>query len=807
LVRGLLLAVLVFAVAAPAAHAADRRVEVMVELDGPPLARAVVQSRTLTSAAKRQRLDVRSPLARTYTAGLGQEQVRIEAAIEDIPGATVRRRYRIVVNAFSVVLPESGLAALRRVDGVRRVAPVVRYRSALDRSPAQINAPALWGPEPSRGGNGIKIGILDDGVDQAHPFFNSAGFAYPQGFPKGQTAYTTPKVIVARAFAPARPAWRNAGKPFDSENSEHGTHVAGIAAGNRGVYPGAARGTISGIAPGAWIGNYKILTIPTPGLGLNGNSPEITAGIEAAVADGMDVLNLSIGEPETEPTRDIVTAALDAAADAGVVPVISAGNDFDDFGEGSVGSPGTTAKAITAGSVTTAESGRADVVSTFSSAGPTPRSLRMKPDVAAPGSNILSSVPASEGTWTRFSGTSMAAPHVSGGVALLRTRYPSWTVQQLRSALVLTARPATWNGTEAPPTRVGGGRIDLARAATPLVFASPSAVSFGLLRPSASAQAQVQLTDAGGGAGTWNVALTTGADAVRVPATVSVPGALAMSATVPAAAADGERTGWIVLSRGGETRRIPFWLGITVPTLPAPSATLTRAGVHRGSTAGRPSRVSSYRYPAGGGATLAGPEQVFRVRITRPVANFGVAIVSRGRGVTVQPRIVRAGDEGAQVGYTSLPLNLNPYMPEFRERSPASGANVPAAGSYDVVFDSPTAAGAGAFSFRFWLDDKAPPRVRLLTRSVTSNGNVVVSVTDAGSGVDPSTLHASIDGGERTGRLVRGRLRLPVGGLRPGRHTVSVQASDFQETKNDENVSAILPNTSRLTATFAVRAG
>ena len=67
LVRGLVLAVLVFAVAAPAAHAADRRVEVMVELDGPPLARAVVQSRTLTSAAKRQRLDVRSPLARTYT--------------------------------------------------------------------------------------------------------------------------------------------------------------------------------------------------------------------------------------------------------------------------------------------------------------------------------------------------------------------------------------------------------------------------------------------------------------------------------------------------------------------------------------------------------------------------------------------------------------------------------------------------------------------------------------------------------------------------------------------------------------------
>ena len=56
--------------------------------------------------------------------------------------------------------------------------------------------------------------------------------------------------------------------------------------------------------------------------------------------DGMDVINLSLGEPEIEPKRDIVVAAIDAAADAGVVPVIAAGNDCDDFGRGSVDSPG-----------------------------------------------------------------------------------------------------------------------------------------------------------------------------------------------------------------------------------------------------------------------------------------------------------------------------------------------------------------------------------------------------------------------------------------------------------------------------------
>ena len=78
---------------------------------------------------------------------------------------------------------------------------------------------------------------------------------------------------------------------------------------------------ISGVAPHAYLGNYKALTTPTPDFGLDGNSAEITAAIDAAVADGMNVINLSLGEPEVEPTRDIVVAAIDGAAAAGVVPV------------------------------------------------------------------------------------------------------------------------------------------------------------------------------------------------------------------------------------------------------------------------------------------------------------------------------------------------------------------------------------------------------------------------------------------------------------------------------------------------------
>src|SRR5205085_7870576 len=133
------------------------------------------------------------------------------------------------------------------------------------------------------------------------------------------------------------------------------------------------------------------------------------------------------------PSRDLVVAALNGAASAGVVPVVAAGNDFDDFGFGSVGSPGSAAKAITVGAAS-----KARTIASFSSSGPTPVSLELKPEVSAPGVNILSSVPASVGLWDRFSGTSMAAPHVAGGVALLRQRHPSWTVAQLKSALAST---------------------------------------------------------------------------------------------------------------------------------------------------------------------------------------------------------------------------------------------------------------------------------------------------------------------------------------------------------------------------------
>src|SRR5215210_943682 len=440
--RGLLIfSLCVLALATGSARAEMRQpppddpVEVVVSLSQKPLATTrwragrQLQSRTMVNAQ----------------AAMAQ---RIHAAL---PAARIRWRYRLVANGMAVVVPRSQLGRLTALPGVDTVYPSVRYRPQLDRSPQQIGAPALWGPGPSypNAGQGIKIGIIDEGIDQTHPFFSPAGFTMPAGFPKGQTAYTSAKVIVARAFPPAGARWKNASKPFDPELSSHGTHVAGIAAGNANTPAEGVR--ISGVAPRAYLGNYKALTIPTDAdVGLDGNSPELVAAIEAAVADGMDVINMSLGEPEIEPSRDIVVQALAAAARAGVVSVVAAGNDFADFGRGSIGSPGSAPDAITVGAVSTSRSGPDDVVGSFSSSGPTPLSLRLKPEVSAPGVSIFSAAPGD--SYATLSGTSMAAPHVAGGAALLLQRHPTWTPAQIKSALVLTGDAAYANAVKSQET-------------------------------------------------------------------------------------------------------------------------------------------------------------------------------------------------------------------------------------------------------------------------------------------------------------------------------------------------------------------
>jgi subtilisin family serine protease len=229
------------------------------------------------------------------------------------------------------------------------------YHPNLSESYKIINALGAWGGQAGRAtaGAGIKIGDIDTGIDNLHPFFNPTGFSYPPGFPKCDAAdstshtpdqdceYVSPKVIVAKVFYN-----KNNQHNFDAQAiQDHGTHTAGIAAGIydptlNAVVNGVNIDDMSGIAPGAWLGNYNVF----PGGVLDARSEDILNAVDAAVADGMDVLNLSLGG-SYHGNNDLLAIGLDNAADAGVVVAVAAGNSGP--GQGTVESPGRARKVIT----------------------------------------------------------------------------------------------------------------------------------------------------------------------------------------------------------------------------------------------------------------------------------------------------------------------------------------------------------------------------------------------------------------------------------------------------------------------------
>ncbi len=798
-------------------------------LPRPPLAVEVRRDRTLATVARRRHsLAVRAPAAVSYLRTLAAAQRTLAARLAvAVPAARIRWHYGVALDGVSVVLPSAELPSLRELPGAT-VWPTVTYHALRDttastaatpqnRGPTLIGATALWGLNLATAGQGIKIGLVDDGIDQAHPYFKPSGFSYPAGFPKGNTAYTTPKVIVARAFPSASTHWKYAARPFDPKFSFHATHVAGIAAGDYDT-PTAAQGgsLISGIAPKAYLGNYKALTVPTKDFGLDGNSPEIAKAIDQAVADGMNVINLSIGEPEVQPRRDIVVKALDNAAAAGVVPVVAAGNDFGVAGFGSIGSPANTPAAITVAASTLGGDGtHPDVAAWFSSSGPSPVSLLPKPDVTAPGVGVLSSIPPD--TFELLDGTSMATPHVSGGAALLLQRHPTWTVQQVKSALASTGdkvHPPGGSG-EVSALREGGGRINLVRADQPLLFTNPTSLGWGLVRRGFSSTKQLATADAGGGSAPWSVSIAVqsmprGAALTPLATTLVAGQALPLRLTVSRTARAGDGAGFVVLTRGSDVRRVAFWFRVEVPRLGLdPHRTLRRPGVYRGDTAGLASRVSSYRYPERGLAPrvptrLGGPEQVFRFTLRRKVANFGAVVVRRAPGVRVSPRVVAGDDENRVVGYPGIPASLNPYQ-GFSHAEPVVAAVLPDPGTYDLVFDTPTGAKPGAFAFRFWVNDTFPPSIRLLDRTTVVGRRIRFAIHDSGSGVDPFSLRARLGGKFVPFRYSDGVLSIRTAGRRAGKDLVAITASDYQETKNMEDVGPVLPNTRVLRTTVTLR--
>jgi subtilisin family serine protease len=351
---------------AVARPARGNRVRVIMELQDPPLA-AATYARGLAGLGVRQKLNFRSAFSRSYLSSLEAEQAQAIAKLHRVmPDAIVSRRYQVLVNGFAVSVPYARLPKLLDTEIASKVYPSYSYHLNLNRGPSVLGAPQFSALTGARG-DGVKVAVVDDGVDHEHPFLDPAGFSYPPGFPKGATGSTTPKVIVARGFA--GPGANSA--PLDRDNSFHATFVAGVIAGvktdveagqtgfcseaNGGCHPAVK--DVEGVAPRAYIGNYRVFNVPAPApLGgcCSANSPEIVSAFEAAVRDGMDIINFSGGGPQADPRTDILIEAVRNVSRAGVVPVISAGNDRDFFGLGTAGSPATAPDAISVGAVANA---------------------------------------------------------------------------------------------------------------------------------------------------------------------------------------------------------------------------------------------------------------------------------------------------------------------------------------------------------------------------------------------------------------------------------------------------------------------
>jgi subtilisin family serine protease len=323
--------------------------------------------------------------------------------------------------------PATGVAHVW-LDGVRKV--------SLDKSVPQIGAPTAW--KSGYTGKGVKIAVLDTGVDAPHPDLKS-------------------QVVAAKNFSAAK----NTNDAFG-----HGTHVASIAAGT-GAKSG---GKYKGVAPDAKVLNGKVLDDSG-----YGDDSGILAGMEWAAQQGADIVNLSLGGPDMPDTDPLEEAVDKLSAEKDILFAIAAGNE----GPESVGSPGSADAALTVGAVD-----KKDRLAGFSSTGPRVGDGAVKPDVTAPGvaitaaaakgSLIAQEVGESPAGYLTIDGTSMATPHVAGAAALLKQQHPDWGHAELKGALTGSSKGGAYT-----PFEQGAGRIAVDRAMRQTVIADPVSVSFG----------------------------------------------------------------------------------------------------------------------------------------------------------------------------------------------------------------------------------------------------------------------------------------------------------------------------------------
>ncbi|MFH1475422.1 MAG: S8 family serine peptidase [Chloroflexota bacterium] len=681
----------------------------LVQLKGAPLSTDVK-----TKPAPGKKIDFNAGTTKSARAQLSALRNDFKQWLRaNAPAAQVTGSWDISLNAVSVKLNGTDLATIKTSPlVVQAELQGLYYKTADDPDLGIISALEAWEAfgGSAAAGEGVKVAVVDSGIDATHPCFADDDYAAPAGFPRGQLKYTNEKVIVAKVFYNKL---NQSG--FDAEAVDsHGTHVAGTIACNFQT-PASVSGVdipydISGVAPRAFLGNYNVF----PGNVESARSEDILNALEAAYADGMDVANMSLGGGASG-IQDLLTMAVDNLDRANMVVAVSAGNEGP--GHYTVGSPGSAARALTAGASTVphfvgapltvggatygvaagdfatvtadltallavvpADSiagqastlGRAcnastpalpsltgkialisrgactfsqkisnaqnagavaaivvnnvagdptamgfgglpveptipaymaslagrvtlmaahgasatigagksyflttnvDIMAGFSSQGPTDVDFRVKPDLVAPGVNVLSSIPqsycaAGVDCFAFFGGTSMASPHLAGAAAIVRQQHLDWPAWAVRSAIVNSADidVLKWymNGTtiETDVNVSGAGRLNLESAVAATVALDPVSVSFGAV-PSGSGVTKtfaVRVRNASMGTATLSFTIepygaASGVAFSVAPAGATITAGATTTVTVTAifdkGAAAGDKQAWLVVREGG----------------------------------------------------------------------------------------------------------------------------------------------------------------------------------------------------------------------------------------------------------------
>jgi subtilisin family serine protease len=446
-------------------------------------------------------------------------------------------------------------------------------RASLDRSVAQIGAPAAWAAGHT--GAGSTVAVLDSGIDAKHPDMAGA-IVGEQNFTDSDTVF---------------------------DRFGHGTHVASTITGDNEKY--------KGVAPDARLLNGKVLD--DTGWGTTSG---IIAGMEWAAASGADVVNMSFGGLRPSDGTDPLSQAVDRiTAETGVLFVVAAGN----FGE-PVSGPGAAAAALTVGAVHQDER-----LAKFSNRGHLNGVI--KPDITAPGVDIVAAK--AGGGHIAQSGTSMAAPHVAGAAAILAAQHPGWGADRLKAALMGSAKP----NDALTVFEQGAGRVDVAKASAATVSASAGSFSLGIQQWPHNDDEPIAKSITYTNTGTEPVTLDLAADVTDSrgspapqgmftfePATLTVPAGGQATATVTTDtrvdAVDGVYTGAFTATGDGQDVRTPVTVhreiehhNVTFTVIDHDGAPTTEYSIRLGDVAPEPYYPRVYRpYDESGTTTIRVPK-------------------------------------------------------------------------------------------------------------------------------------------------------------------------------------------------------